>query len=165
MLWVAGRTRPDICLAVNLMCQWASKRPKGVIAIGKQVRAYLRETRDEGLLISGNGMEKKDEILSTVEVYSDASYASSELKSLTGIVACIGGTPVAWHTSRQAFITLSTAEAELMSLLESLVTVEVDWSSGRGGAGNEGHSEAALGLHCSDRDSGRKLHPRGVPGT
>lgn len=123
LLWVAGRTRPDICLAVNLMCQWASKRPKGVIAIGKQVRAYLRETRDEGLLISGNGMEKKDEILSTVEVYSDASYASSELKSLTGIVACIGGTPVAWHTSRQAFITLSTAEAELMSLLESLVTV------------------------------------------
>lgn len=91
-------------------------------AIGKQVRAYLRETRDEGLLISGEGMEKV-EALSTVEVYSDASYTSSELKSLTGIVACVGGTPVAWQTTRQAFITLSTAEAELTSMLESLVTV------------------------------------------
>lgn len=54
-------------------------------------------------------------------MYSDASYASSELRSLTGIVASIDGTPIMWQTSRQAFVTLSTAEAELMSLLESLV--------------------------------------------
>ena len=125
LLWVAGRTRPDICLAVSLMCQWATKRPKGVIAIGAQVRAYLRETRDEGLLIQGGdeGDERAEETLGSVEVYSDASYASSNLKSLTGIVVCYGGTPIAWHTTRQAFVTLSTAEAELMSLLESLVTV------------------------------------------
>lgn len=106
-------------------------------AIGKQVRAYLRETRDEGLLISGEG--GKEEVESTVEVYSDASYASSELKSLTRIVACMGGTPVAWQTTRQAFITLSTVEAELMSMVESLVMVR---SIG-------GLVEAALGMKAN----------------
>ena len=125
LLWVAGRTRPDICLAVSLMCQWATKRPKGVIAIGAQVRAYLRETRDEGLVIKGGDGKKEvaEEVLGDVEVYSDASYASSDLKSLTGVVVCYGGTPIAWHTTRQAFITLSTAEAELMAMLEGLVTL------------------------------------------
>ena len=125
LLWVAGRTRPDICLAVSLMCQWATKRPKGVIAIGAQVRAYLRETRDEGLVIRGSegGRDAVEEVLGDIEVYSDASYASSDLKSLTGVVVCYGGTPIAWHTTRQAFVTLSTAEAELMAMLEGLVTI------------------------------------------
>ena len=71
-------------------------------------------------VLSEEGRSETNE-LSRVEVFSDASYASSNLKSLTGIVVCVGGTPIAWHTTRQAFVTLSTAEAELMSMLESLV--------------------------------------------
>lgn len=126
LLWVARRTRPHICLAVSIMCRWAAKRPRAVMAIGKQVSAYLRQTRGEALYIKGmeeveKGKETEDG-LKKVEVFSDASYASSGLKSLTGIVVCVGGTPIAWHTTRQAFVTLSTAEAELMSLLESLVS-------------------------------------------
>ena len=123
LLWVAGRTRPDVCLAVSIMCQWATKRPRAVMAIGKQVRAYLRQTRGEVLYISGTIEEEEENEngLNRVEVYSDASYASSDMKSLTGVVVCVGGTPITWHTTRQAFITLSTAEAELMSLLESLI--------------------------------------------
>ena len=75
------------------------------MAIGKQVRAYLRQTRGEALCISGTveaeeGMENG---LSRVEVYSDASYASSDMKSLTGIVVCVGGTPIAWGLSSPLF--------------------------------------------------------------
>ena len=69
-------------------------------------------------VLSEEGRSETNE-LSRVEVFSDASYASSNLKSFTGIVVCVGGTPIAWHTTRQAFVTLSTAEAELMSMLES----------------------------------------------
>ena len=84
----------------------------------------LQDIQGPVLIRGGDeGEEAAEEMLGSVEVYSDASYASSGLKSLTGIVVCYGGTPIAWHTTRQAFITLSTAEAELMSLLESLVTV------------------------------------------
>ena len=36
LLWVAGRTRPDISMAVNTVCQWTTKRPKGAAAIGRQ---------------------------------------------------------------------------------------------------------------------------------
>eukprot|EP00913_Durusdinium_trenchii_P031096 g29120.t1 len=123
LLWVAGRTRPDISLAVNTMCEWATKRPKGVIDIGRQVRAYLRETRDESLVIRGAEEEAgSQEDWKTVKVFSDASYASSGFKSITGVVGCLGGTPITWQTSRQAFVTLSTAEAELMAFLEGLIT-------------------------------------------
>ena len=37
LLWLAGRTRPDISFAVSLMGMYATKRPKGVI--GREVRA------------------------------------------------------------------------------------------------------------------------------
>ena len=60
-------------------------------------------------------------MIQAVDVYTDASYGSSELKSISGVVVFVGGTPVGWQTTRQPFITLSTAEAELMALLEGLV--------------------------------------------
>ena len=92
LLWVAGRTRPDVCLAVSIMCQWATKRPRAVMAIGRQVRAYLRQTREEALYISGTveveGEKEKENGLSRVEVYSDASYASSDMKSLRLALWC-----------------------------------------------------------------------------
>ena len=51
LLWVAGRTRPDLSLGVGMMSQWASKRPLQVINIGRQLRAHLRETIDEVMAI------------------------------------------------------------------------------------------------------------------
>ena len=76
LLWVARRTRPDICLAVSLMRQWAAKRPRAVMDIGKQVRAYLRQTRDEGLVIRGTTVEEEKK---------------SEAKDLTqgGVLRCL----------------------------------------------------------------------------
>ena len=44
LLWLANRTRPDLCYAVSLMSQYATRRPLGVQAIGKQVRCHLRST-------------------------------------------------------------------------------------------------------------------------
>lgn len=40
LLWLAGRTRPDISYAVSLMSQYAVKRPKGVKAIGREVSRH-----------------------------------------------------------------------------------------------------------------------------
>ena len=128
LLWVAGRTRPDLSLGVGVMSQWASKRPLQVINIGKQLRAHLRETIDEVMAMTADGGEVEEKTIGdekntiqAVDVYTDASYGSSELKSISGVVVFVGGTPVGWQTTRQPFITLSTAEAELMALLEGLV--------------------------------------------
>ena len=42
-------------------------------------------------------------------------------RSVQGLVAYYGGSPVAWSSSRQAFATLSTTESELVSMCEALV--------------------------------------------
>ena len=128
LLWVAGRSRPDLSLGVGIMSQWASKRPAQVIKIGKQIRTHLKETLEEVLVMSADGGENRENVnndekasIRTVDVYTDASYGSSELKSISGVVVFVGGTPVGWQTTRQPFITLSTAEAELMAMLEGLI--------------------------------------------
>ena len=110
------------------MSQWASKRPMQVIKIGKQLRAHLRETIEEVLVLAANTMENGEVVddnektaIQTVDIYTDASYGSSELKSISGVAVFVGGTPLGWQTTRQPFVTLSTAEAELMALLEGLI--------------------------------------------
>eukprot|EP00913_Durusdinium_trenchii_P004009 g3713.t1 len=128
LLWVAGRSRPDLSLGVGIMSQWASKRPAQVIKIGKQIRAHLKETLEEVLVMSADDGRIRENVNSDektsirmVDIYTDASYGSSELKSISGVGVFVGGTPVGWQTTRQPFITLSTAEAELMAMLEGLI--------------------------------------------
>ena len=58
-----------------------------------------------------------------VEVYTDASFASSDQRSITGVVAYYAGAPVFWITCRQSFVTLSTADSELMALMEGLIAL------------------------------------------
>eukprot|EP00435_Cladocopium_sp_Y103_P005472 s1608_g1.t2 len=131
LLWVAGRTRPDVCYAVNLMCQYATKRPKGVQAIGKEVRNYLKGTielaLEYGELEDGDfgeeNTQRRSRHANLVEVYTDASFASNGLRSMSGVAGFFAGAPVFWITCRQSFTTLSTAESELMSLLEGLTAL------------------------------------------
>eukprot|EP00435_Cladocopium_sp_Y103_P064506 s236_g26.t1 len=131
LLWLAGRTRPDICYGVSLMSQFATKMPKGVQAIGREIRCYLRTqpnlALEYGPLQEGDfgeqGSQRRARHESLVEVYTDASYASSNLKSISGVVCFYAGAPVFWITCRQSFVTLSTAESELMSMLEGLTAL------------------------------------------
>ena len=126
LLWLAGRIRPDISFGVSLMSQHATKLPKGVMNIGREIRSYLKASMDLALqygpLVPGDfgvgGTQRCTRHESLVEVYTDASYASSNLKSISGVVAFYAGAPVFWMTCRQSFVTLSTAEGELVSVLE-----------------------------------------------
>ena len=56
----------------------------------------------------------------TIEVMTDASFAAGDGHSVTGLVILYGGAPIQWETKKQGLIALSTAEAELTSLLEGL---------------------------------------------
>eukprot|EP00435_Cladocopium_sp_Y103_P065207 s1247_g27.t1 len=131
LLWIAGRTRPDVALAVSVMSQYATKRPKGVADIGREVRAYLRTCPGLALeyqpLQAGDfgveGTQSRPRHANLVEVYTDASFASANLRSTSGVVGFFAGSPVFWHTGRQSFVTLSTAEAELMAMLEGLTAM------------------------------------------
>ena len=50
--------------------------------------------------------------------YSDASFAPEGNRSHTGWVVFLHGSPICWCSARQAFVTLSTAESELVAGLD-----------------------------------------------
>ena len=56
-----------------------------------------------------------------IEVFADIAYGTgSGYKSIQGLVICFGGSPIAWQSSSQPFVTHSTAEAELVSYCGAL---------------------------------------------
>lgn len=56
-----------------------------------------------------------------LEVFADIAYGSGTgHRSIQGLVLCMAGSPIAWQSSTQPFVTHSTAEAELVSYCEAL---------------------------------------------
>jgi len=57
-----------------------------------------------------------------LEVYSDSDWASdpSDRKSVSGCIVLINGTPSGWWSIKQGLVTLSSSEAELVALVESV---------------------------------------------
>ena len=110
------------------MCQWAVRRPKGIIRIGEEVWKYLNSTKGEGLcyqpLKDGDhgktGLHQHERKREVVEVYCDASFGSQEYKSTSGFTAFYAGFLVFWLTVHPPFIALSTAEAELLSVMDGV---------------------------------------------
>ncbi|CAE7753361.1 RE1 [Symbiodinium sp. CCMP2592] len=122
LLWVATRTRPDISYAVSRCGQQATKAPQISISVGLQTLKYLRSTAEFGIVVPfevGNPfadhglllMPRSEKVL---EVYSDASHSPGGDRSMQSLIVLWMGVPIAWETTRQAFTTLSSAEAELV---------------------------------------------------
>ena len=115
-LWVTQRTRPDLAYTTSMMAALATKCPTQAVAISGKVFGYLRRTIEYGMTIKWNG--------EGLVMYSDAAYAPQGGRSHGGWLVTYGGVPLAWRSSRQSMITLSTAEAELLALLDGAVAVK-----------------------------------------
>lgn len=126
LLWLAGRSRPDISYAVSTMGRAVLKRPKWVQQIGKHVLGFLSNTQDVCLLyqpcckdygIYGTLQVPRYERL--LEAFADISYAPEGDRSHQGIIICAAGSPIQWEATRQAFHTMSTSESELVGYCEA----------------------------------------------
>ena len=115
-LWVTQRTRPDLAYTTSMMAALATKCPTQAVAISGKVFGYLRRTIEYGMTIKWNG--------EGLIMYCDAAYAPQAGRSHGGWLVTYGGVPLAWRSSRQSMITLSTAEAELLALLDGAVAVK-----------------------------------------
>ena len=115
-LWVTQRTRPDLAYTTSMMAALATKCPMQAVAISQKVFGYLRRTLEYGMTITWNG--------EGLIMYCDAAYAPQGGRSHGGWLVTYGGVPLAWRSSRQSMITLSTAEAELLALLDGAVAVK-----------------------------------------
>lgn len=130
LLWLSGKTRPDIAWAVMRMSQFAVKKPGWTVQLGEAVLSYVRATVDYGLHYPV-GVPVDDEpdlsrgrprTKGTVEVLVDASFSPGDSHSVSGTIALLAGCPIQWDSRKQSLMALSTAEAELTALVEGLQT-------------------------------------------
>ncbi|CAE7347002.1 RXLR161 [Symbiodinium sp. CCMP2592] len=115
LLWLTQRTRVDAAYTVSLMGSWCSKAPEHVIRLGKRLLHFLGSTKDWKLSLIPVEGEKR------VVVYTDASFAPYGSHSITGVLVSYHGRSVAWKAKKQALVSLSTAESELIAACEGVV--------------------------------------------
>ena len=108
LAWLAQRCRPDLAYVVSMMASLSTKDPARVALIGRKAMAYLNHTRSWKLRFRSEG----DPMLVT---YTDRSYAPDGDKSHGGAVTFWGTCPISWRSSRQALVTTSSAETELVA--------------------------------------------------
>ncbi|CAE7496106.1 unnamed protein product [Symbiodinium sp. CCMP2592] len=112
LLWLAQRSRPDICYVVSAMGSLLSRAAVRCAAIGMRLLAYLQQTRSLALTMKATS--------SDLIAYSDSSFAPQGSRSFTGVVLSWKGAPVSWRAAKQPFTCLSTAECELVASIEAL---------------------------------------------
>jgi hypothetical protein len=111
-MYLALNGRPDIAFCVSNLARYNHCPRVMHFEALKRVARYLIATAHYSLHASG----KPDDILTAT---SDASWDSdNQSRSVTGYVIRIGQFPLAWRSSRQKLVALSSCEAEVNALCD-----------------------------------------------
>ena len=159
--WLATRTRPDLAYSTSLVARMVHRRPNYALKLCSYILRYLNKYPSLGLVYG------RDEESGTLHVKADTSFgpAHEQFRSVQGVALYHGSHLLLWTSSRQPFVTLSTAESELvgysealqcgMSLSELLSLLNYPTKKIL-----EGDSKAALCQVTSDAGSWRTRHLR-----
>ena len=111
LLYAAIATRPDISQAVGVVSKFNSKPSEAHLTAVKRIFRYLKGTIDIALTYT-----KSDD--KQLVGYSDADFAGDldDRHSTTGNIFLLSNGAVSWLSKKQPIVTLSTAEAEYISL-------------------------------------------------
>ena len=113
LLWLSGRSRPDLMHAVATMSCLCLRNPLLVEKIGLRVLSYLRETLNYALVYQPTAEGH------VLDAYSDASFSPQGEKSFGCCLVCFQGCPITWRAGRQSLVSLSVAEAELIETINT----------------------------------------------
>ena len=113
LLWISQRSRPDLAFVTSLMSTLTTRAPSRVIAIAYKALGYLQRTQSRHLTIAYDGTD--------LSLFCDAAYAPESGRSHSGWSVFWGGSAIVWRSGRQSVISLSTAESELIALLDGAV--------------------------------------------
>ena len=119
VLWIAQRSRPDVSFASGLISSLCTRAPERSIRIAQRTLSYLLDTRHWSMYYLASG--------SQLAGFGDASFSPEGGRSQTGWCVYFRSCAISWRSARQSLTTLSTAEAELVALQEtalSLTSVE-----------------------------------------
>ncbi|CAE6962741.1 RE1 [Symbiodinium sp. CCMP2592] len=118
LLWLSGRTRPDISYAVSVAAQKIVPSPREAVERAEHVIKYLRYAPGTGLHYKmptgrcGKWEQLKfRELGESLDAFSDASFAADERSRSYGCIQLFwGGALIFWACSRQTLIASHTAE-------------------------------------------------------
>ena len=112
LLWLSQRSRPDIAFPVSIMGSLITKAAPRSVEIGVRLLSYLQRSADYALQLRP--------VEGGYAAWSDCSFAPNGTRSHSGMVITWEGAVVGWRSGRQPFISLSTAEGELVAGIETL---------------------------------------------
>lgn len=110
-------TRPDLCVAVNLMSRYQNKNNKELWQNLKRILRYIKGSLSYKLIY------KKGTYENVLVGFVDADWGSNEIdrKSTTGyIFKLFDKSTICWNTKRQNSVATSSTEAEYMALYEGV---------------------------------------------
>ena len=111
-LWLAQRTRVDIAFTTSMMCSLVAADPQKAVAIGRRLLMYLAQTKGYKLRM------KAVPDAPILRIYTDASFAPEGRNSYGGHILEFRKTPVVWRAGKQQLIAMSSAETELIQVVE-----------------------------------------------
>ena len=118
LIFFSTRTSPDIAAAVGILAHKSHCPSSGDWIDIKRFMRYLKSTRTSGL----NFIWRPDLQLPLIESFADADWAGDETdrKSTSGTVIMVNDTPLVWKSKKQVGVSLSSTEAEFVSISECL---------------------------------------------
>lgn len=125
--FAATMTRPDIAKACSTLAQFLKNPSARHLDAADRVIAYLGKTRCLAILYTGE-TSTNDLGLQVIpfQAYSDAAFADNvDRKSSDGYLFMLYGGPIDWKAAKQATVTTSSTEAELLAL--SAAMKDVKW--------------------------------------
>ena len=159
--WLATRTRPDLSYATAFVARLVHRRPAYALKLCHYMLRYLAKYPKMGLFYG------EDDQLDILKVKADTSYGPphEQYRSVQGVAIFLGSHLLLWTSSRQAFVTLSTAECELVGYTEALQCTEslsslLELMQVTVPKVLEGDSRAALAQIQNDGGSWRTRHLR-----
>ncbi|CAE7577689.1 RE1 [Symbiodinium sp. CCMP2456] len=139
LLWVT-RARPDILFVVTMMASALTKRPCHVYRVGMKVMAYLAASVEVQLQLGGRQPVQQSQTAAAatdpqapqhcanirlrLEGFSDASFAPFGGRSYGASAISLNGSVVSWKCGKQAFTTMSVAEAELYEAAQTTLLMK-----------------------------------------
>ena len=114
LLWLS-KTRPDICFAVNCLARHVNNACERHVSAAKHLLGYLKSTRDYGLFFP---IDAEPDI----RLYVDSDFAcdTTTRKSQYGYLLMAYEAPIAFKSTRQSSVSLSTCDAEFFAIAEAI---------------------------------------------
>lgn len=114
LTYATTATRPDLCAATGYFGQFQNSYSDEHFGYAKHILRYVRGTLDLKLKY------QRDPLAKVLVGYADADWAGdkNDRKSVSGYVFKVFGNVVSWSSRKQSTVSLSSTEAEYVSLAQ-----------------------------------------------